>query len=57
LVGAWQSGAISYETMYYNMERGEVTRPGIEADDEREMIAAQEPSSMPGDGGLRVLNG
>jgi hypothetical protein len=54
LVGAWQSGAISYETMYYNMQRGEVTRPGIDADDEREMIAAQEPSSMPG---LRVLNG
>jgi len=41
LVSAWQSGAISYETMYYNMQRGEVTRPGIEAEEERQLIDIQ----------------
>lgn len=47
LVRTWQSGAISYETMYYNMERGEVTRPGIEAEEERELIEAQKPEALP----------
>lgn len=43
LVRTWQAGAISYETMYYNMERGEVTRPGIDVDDERQLIDMQRP--------------
>lgn len=57
LVRIWQSGAISYETMYYSMERGEVTRPGVTAEDERELIDSQQPTSLPGDGGLRLLHG
>jgi hypothetical protein len=44
LVRTWQAGAISYETMYYNMERGEVTRPGIEAEEERQLIDTQKPN-------------
>jgi len=47
LVSAWQSGAISYATMYYNMERGEVTRPGIEAEEEQAEIASETPSTLP----------
>lgn len=42
LMAAWQGGAISYETFYYNLQRGEVARPGIEADDERELIIIQQ---------------
>lgn len=36
-----QSGAISYETYYYNLERGELTRPGITAEEEKALIDAQ----------------
>jgi hypothetical protein len=44
LVGAWQSNAISHDTLYYNLEKGEVSVPGIEADVERERIQLQAPS-------------
>lgn len=47
LVQAWQSKAISYETMYYNMERGEVTRPGVEVEDEKALIDIQNPGIDP----------
>jgi hypothetical protein len=44
---AWQSGAISYETFYWNLQRGEIARPGIEVETERELIDNQQPVLMP----------
>lgn len=38
LTQALQSGGISYETYYYNLERGDMTRPDIDAATEREGI-------------------
>lgn len=43
LVQSWQNGAISHDTLYYNLERGEVAQPGITADVERERIKLQKP--------------
>jgi hypothetical protein len=37
----WQSGAISQETFYYNLERGEITRPGISFEEEQQLLEAQ----------------
>lgn len=47
LVRTWQSGAISYETMYYNMERGEVTRPGIDWETEKAQVETDSPVLVP----------
>jgi hypothetical protein len=47
LMQAWQSGAISYETFYWNLQRGEIARPGIEVETERELIDNQQPVLMP----------
>ena len=47
LTKAWQSGAISYETLYYNMQRGEVTRPGITAEKEKAEIEIESPAMLP----------
>ena len=44
VVEAFQSGAMSFETLHYNMQRGEMTRPGIKAEDERALIEAQMPA-------------
>jgi len=44
LVAAWQSSAISHDTLYYNLEQGEVAVPGIAAEVERERIQMQAPS-------------
>lgn len=38
LVAAWQAGAISYRTLYYNLQWGEWTRPDVDADQELEDI-------------------
>ncbi len=43
LMQSWQSGGISYETYYYNLERGGVTRPGVDAETERLLVEAQTP--------------
>lgn len=40
LIGALQSELISYETFYYNLQKGDVARPGITADEERQLITA-----------------
>ena len=47
LVKNWQAGAMSYETMYYNMERGGMTRPGIEFDEEQSQIEIEKPAIVP----------
>ena len=36
-----QAGTISFETYYYNLQRGELTRPGVEAEEEKALIDAQ----------------
>jgi hypothetical protein len=38
LVKSWQDGAISYETLYHNIEKGEITRPKITAEEEAERL-------------------
>ncbi len=43
LVRTWQAGGISYETLYYNLQQGEITRPGITADDEKTQIELETP--------------
>lgn len=45
LVLLWQAGGISWPTLYHQLEQGEITRPGIEAEEERALI----------DAGLRAL--
>jgi hypothetical protein len=47
LVKSWQSGALSYETMYYNMERGGITRPGIKWEKEKAQIEIEQPVTVP----------
>lgn len=46
LVKTWQAGAISYETLYWNLQRGEVTRPDVDAEDERVLIETQDADRM-----------
>ena len=41
LVQAWQGGAITYETMYYNLQQGELTRPKVSVENERDALAIQ----------------
>ena len=41
LVGAWQAGAIGFETLYFNLNRGEKTREGISAEEEKDIIALE----------------
>ena len=40
LVEAYQTGAMAFDTFYHNLRRGEMTRPGVDADDERALIEA-----------------
>lgn len=47
LVSSWQSGAMSYDTLYFNMERGGVTRPGVTAQKEQSQIEMERPVSLP----------
>lgn len=41
LVQAYQADAISYETFYWNLQRGEIARPDATAEDERTLIETQ----------------
>lgn len=47
LVRTWQAGAISEETLYWNMQRGELTMPGDTYEDEKARIEAQAPARLP----------
>ena len=38
LVATWQQHGISHETLYYNMQKGEMTRPLVPFEDEKELI-------------------
>ena len=37
----WQSGGISFETFYHNLEQGEWTRPGVDAEEEHQELVAE----------------
>lgn len=44
LVSSWQSGAISHETLYDNMQRGEIAQSDVSFEDEQERIQSQGPA-------------
>lgn len=46
LVQAYQANTISYETFYWNLQRGEITRPDVEADEERTLIETQQAENI-----------
>jgi len=46
LVEAYQTGAMSFSTFYHNLRRGEMTRPGVDAEEEREQIEATQAMQM-----------
>ncbi|HEY0915883.1 MAG TPA: DUF4055 domain-containing protein [Solimonas sp.] len=51
LVKAWQGGAISHETLYDNLQRGEIAQQGVSFADETERIASEPPKlGATGDG-------
>lgn len=43
LIALWQSGGVSFETLYYCLSRGEITRPGVSAEQEKQSINAETP--------------
>jgi hypothetical protein len=43
LVQALQAGAMDYDTLFYNLEQGELTIPGETAEDVRQRIEIQQP--------------
>jgi hypothetical protein len=45
LIQAWMGGAISYDTLFHNLQQGEIIPDNILADDERDKIDLQGPSS------------
>ncbi|MGE0470730.1 MAG: DUF4055 domain-containing protein [Nitrospira sp.] len=47
LVRSWQAGAMTYQTMYSLMERGEITRPGVTWEDEKEALEVEMPNHVP----------
>ena len=53
LVSAWQAGAFTWETLHHNLDKGEVMRPDITADQEKQLLDAQAPRpavlALPGD--------
>jgi hypothetical protein len=42
LVSAWLSGGISFQTLYENLRKGEITRPGIGSDEEQALIEIEQ---------------
>lgn len=46
LVKSWQSGAISYETLYDNLQRGEIARQNVTSKDERDLINMEAPTGI-----------
>ncbi len=43
LLSAWMSGAISYETLFFNMQQGELIPDGTDVDTERDRIESAGP--------------
>jgi hypothetical protein len=68
LMQALLNGTISYETFYYQLQQGEVARPGVEVDEEQALLEAQQaeriltmqqlqPARPPGRNGTRQAQG
>jgi Domain of unknown function (DUF4055) len=47
LVKTWQAGGMAQETLYWNMQRGELTRPGVTFEEEKKLIEEQAPAMLP----------
>lgn len=47
MLEALQTGAMAYDTFYHNLQRGEITRPGITSAEERQQIAATTGLALP----------
>ena len=47
LMKSWQAGGISYDTLYWNLQRGELTRPGVTMEEEQRLIDTQAPARLP----------
>lgn len=47
LVALVQAGKLSSETLYWNLQQGEVARPGITWEEEKKAIDAEEPDEPP----------
>jgi hypothetical protein len=47
IVAAWQAGAISSNTLFYNLKQGEIIGQDVEFEDEQTMIAESAPVLMP----------
>lgn len=52
LTAAWQSGGLSAETYYWNLQQGGVARPGVTWLEERRLIEAEEGDAAPRAGEL-----
>ena len=46
LVTLWQAGGISFDTLYWNLERGEWTKPGVTIEQERQLIDADQAEKV-----------
>jgi hypothetical protein len=44
LMALWQSSGISHETLYHNLKRGELTRPGVDYEAEKSTIETELPA-------------
>lgn len=53
LVGAWQSGAISKQTLFYNLQQGEIIAPSKTFEEENDETASEPPDV----GNVNILNG
>lgn len=49
LITAWQAGAVSHKTVFYNLQWGEWTRPGVEFEQELRDIAREADGKVPAD--------
>jgi|SRR5215831_1555 len=54
LVTMWQAGAISYRTLYENLQRGEIASPDRESDEELALIEVENPLGPPTTAGLKM---
>lgn len=49
LMDLWQRGGMSFETFYYNLQKGELTRPGVDWKKEKAQIESEAPTTLPQD--------
>ncbi len=47
IVSAWQQGAISDETKFYNLQQGEIIPPDVTFEEEQALIEAKPPARLP----------